>query len=44
MRANRESWFRSGLGEREREGLCDLGLAKLKENERRKKPLELLSH
>ena len=45
MRANQESWFRSSHGEieREREGLSDLGLLKIKENKRRKKPLELES-
>ena len=45
MRANQESWFRSSHGEieREREGLSDLGLLKIKENKGRKKPLELES-
>ena len=34
--SNQESWFRSGhtQRERERDGLCDLGLAKKKKNER----------
>ena len=46
MQANQESWFRSSHGEIERErerGSERSGFSKIKENKRRKKPLELES-